>query len=241
MGLPAKKTWKQNYIKKGTTAKKYYRKEYVGKAVAARNIPIYRDRAAFYSTVVTETLTAFQSTGNVASYANLQLSFNSIPTQQMQAWQATFKQFRMKKIIVKIIPPSNQINVLQAAEPVFGTQTTAFNSRYYTAIDYVSATAPTSAQAIQQFDTCKSASVIKPMTRVVYPMINVPIVTVGGTGISGRTQMKASDTWFDLSDPAFTFGGLHWFCDVLTDGAQTTQPFTFQVQVEFHVDLRATW
>lgn len=100
---------------------------------------------------------------------------------------ALFDSYRINKIVIKFIPEINQMNTGLAAG-------TAIVPLFYSAIDYDSGSAPTSAAEVQEYASCKAVPCNKPFTRVVVPRTASPIYRAG---VTAAYMMNPARQWID--------------------------------------------
>lgn len=115
---------------------------------------------------------------------------------------ALFSQYRIKKVSLQCIPRVNQ-NLNNAA---------GMYSNFHYAIDYTQASAPTSVQAVMQYDNRRTINcqAVTQFTITLKPQASD--VLYNGSVVSGYGA-AAPNTWVNTSSPAVNHYGLVWAWD----------------------------
>lgn len=173
-------------------------------------------------TVNGSTMVGFGNTRAISQQlldTNYGIEFRAADIPQFGNWGSLFDQYRINKIVLKLIPMAN---VNQT-----GSVTTVNPGVVASVIDYDNGgTTLVALDQYEQYASCRISPVIKmsPITRILVPRVNIGVQNQGGAVVSGVNKGKQ---WIDCGLSTVAHHGVKIFVDkyATAGSAQTWQVF----------------
>lgn len=144
---------------------------------------------------------------------------------------AIYDQYRVNKIVVKLIPMIQ----LNGVQPIAGV-TPGNPGLLATVVDDDDVTPLATLQDYEQYSTyrCQPAISTRTHTRTIYPKIRGQVLNAGGASVAANLLGR---TWMDMAQPAVSYAGLKIYFDAY---ANANMAQNWQIQATYYVSFRST-
>lgn len=170
-------------------------------------------------------------TGATPTFFSMSFRLDLLPSSQVTSLTALFDQYRIREVRLSIIPRSNNNNLQTQLN--FGW----LEPSIHTVIDFDDDTAPTSLDALVEYDTYKATRGSATHTRVLKPR---PAMPVYSGPASTAYSMPLWAPWINAADPDVPHYGVKGVILPFTNNATETASVVYDMKLDYIIELRAT-